>query len=126
MTEAISVDPRPRVESSDDGWWYVAGSRCGSCRRDVAYRWPRCPSCTGMLEPTWFSATGTVWSSTVVRIPVPGRTPPYSLAYVDLDDGPRVLAHVSGRPTDAPVPIGATVRLIAPSADGDLQVEVQR
>jgi uncharacterized OB-fold protein len=54
----------------------------------------------------------------VVRIPVPGRTPPYALAYVDLDDGPRVLAHA-----DDPVDIGARVRLAA-SRDGDVRVEV--
>lgn len=125
MTKVIGVDPRPRVESSDDGQWYVAGARCGLCRQAVAYRWPRCPACGGTLVPTLFGTTGTVWSSTVVRIPVPGRTPPYSLAYVDLDDGPRVLAHVLGGPTDDPVPIGITVHLISPSADGDLQVEVQ-
>jgi len=36
---------------------------------------------------------GTVFSATVVRVAVPGRTPPYALAYVDLDDGPRILSH---------------------------------
>jgi uncharacterized OB-fold protein len=56
----------------------------------------------------------------VVRVPVPGRTPPYALAYVDLDDGPRVLAHA-----DDAVPIGARVRL-AESAQGDVRIEVLR
>lgn len=37
-----------------------------------------------------------MFSSTVLRIPVPGRTPPFTLAYVDVDDGPRILAHVDG------------------------------
>ena len=65
-----------------------------------------------------FGPDGTVWSATVVRIPVPGRMPPYALAYVDLDDGPRVLAHA-----DDAVPIGARVRL-KESTDGDVRVEV--
>ncbi len=43
-----------------------------------------------------FGPKGTVFSSTVLRIPVPGRTPPFTLAYVDVDDGPRILAHVDG------------------------------
>lgn len=44
-----------------------------------------------------------MFSSTVLRIPVPGRTPPFTLAYVDVDDGPRILAHVDG-PDEALVP----------------------
>lgn len=61
-----------------------------------------------------------------MRIPVPGRTPPYALAYVDLDDGPRVLAHVvhaRGR-HDTPVPIGSRVRLLVSTEDDDVQAEV--
>lgn len=126
MSEATSVDPRPRVERSDDGYWYVAGVRCRSCGRAVAYRWPRCPVCAGPIDPAVFGTTGTVWSSTVVRIPVSDRNPPYALAYVDLAEGPRVLAHVTGEPTDTPVAVGSTARVIAPSADGDLRVEVRR
>lgn len=68
-----------------------------------------------------FGPEGTVWSSTVVRIPVPGRAPPYALVYVDLDDGPRVLAHHDG--ADA-APIGARVRLLEAAPDGDVRVEV--
>jgi uncharacterized OB-fold protein len=62
-----------------------------------------------------------VWSATVVRVPVPGRTPPYVLAYVDLDEGPRVLAHVAGTDATAP-PIGSTVHVCGVGADGDLEV----
>jgi uncharacterized OB-fold protein len=63
-----------------------------------------------------------VWSATVVRIPVPGRTPPFALAYVDLDDGPRVLAHVPG--AQAAPAVGARARLVAPTDSGDLAVEL--
>jgi uncharacterized OB-fold protein len=52
-----------------------------------------------------------------VRVPVPGRTPPYGLAYVDLDDGPRILAHAPGTPD-----VGARVRLAPKTPDGDLAV----
>ena len=57
-----------------------------------------------------------------MRIPVPGRTPPYTLAYVDIDDGPRVLAHLPAA-TDR-VAIGTTVTLSGPSESGDLTMEV--
>ena len=64
-----------------------------------------------------FGPGGTVWSSTVVRIPVAGREPPVALAYVDLDDGPRVLVHAPLAP-DAPA-VGSRVVLVAPTAAGD-------
>ncbi|MDN5749768.1 MAG: OB-fold domain-containing protein [Pseudonocardia sp.] len=123
----ITVDPRPQVERGPDGLRRVTGRRCRSCGEVAAYTWPRCPSCRDAVEQASFGPDGTVWSATVVRIPVPGRTPPYALAYVDLDDGPRVLAHVRA-PVDAATAtapaIGSRVRLAACSADGDIQVEV--
>ncbi|MBW0113785.1 Zn-ribbon domain-containing OB-fold protein [Pseudonocardia abyssalis] len=121
MTHPALADPRPVVQTGPDGLHRVAGRLCPACGGVAAFAWPRCPACRGEVGPAEFGPDGTVWSATVVRIPVPGRTPPYVLAYVDLDDGPRVLAHLTG---DAAPPIGARVRLTAPSADGDVRVEV--
>lgn len=98
----------------------VAGVRCQACAEPVAYAWPACPACGGPVVPAEFGPTGVVWSATVVRIPVAGRTPPYALAYVDLDDGPRLLAHVPG---DAAPAIGARVRLRTDAPGGDPQVQ---
>jgi uncharacterized OB-fold protein len=101
-------DPRPRIVVGASGGGLVEGRRCTSCGEPTAFAWPACPACGGPVEPARFGPEGTVWSATVVRIPTPGHTPPYGLAYVDLDDGPRVLAHSPG-----PVSIGARVRLTA-------------
>ncbi|MCY4271688.1 MAG: OB-fold domain-containing protein, partial [bacterium] len=60
---------------------------------------------------------GTVFSSTVLRIPVPERTPPFALAYVDVDDGPRILAHVDGA-GEGPAP-GSRVALSGWTELGD-------
>ena len=46
------------------------------------------------MASTTFGPEGTVFSSTVLHIPTEGRTGPTILAYVDLDNGPRLLAHV--------------------------------
>jgi len=130
VSQPTIADPRPVVQQGPDGLCRVAGQRCRSCGEVAAFAWPRCPACRGEVEPAAFGPDGTVWSSTVVRIPLPGRTPPYALAYVDLDDGPRVLAHVVAPPNgprgpvDAAPPIGGRVRLAAPSPDGDVAVEV--
>jgi uncharacterized OB-fold protein len=61
-----------------------------------------------------------------VRVPVPGRTPPYGLAYVDLDDGPRLLAHVHQPDDDgadtARLAPGTRVSLIGATDVGDVLV----
>ena len=58
-----------------------------------------------------------MFSSTVLRIPVPGRTPPLTLAYVDVDNGPRILAHVDG-PDETLAP-GSRVVLAGWNEHGD-------
>ncbi|SDG80136.1 Zn-ribbon domain-containing OB-fold protein [Pseudonocardia oroxyli] len=115
MGAVSSVDPRPVVVAGPAGDGLVEGRRCTACAEPSAFTWPACPTCGGPVEPARFGPGGTVWSATVVRIPVADRTPPYALAYVDLDDGPRVLAHSA-----APLPIGARVRLLAAA---ELKVE---
>ena len=126
MTSSPVPDPRPATQVAANGARLVAGRRCQSCGEATAFAWPRCPACAGELVPASFGPDGTVWSSTVVRIPVPGHSAPYALAYVDLDGGPRVLVHVvrDGRPRPDPAPLDGRVRLTEPSADGDLRVEV--
>ncbi|MCQ3810308.1 MAG: OB-fold domain-containing protein [Acidimicrobiia bacterium] len=69
------------------------------------------------MSPATFGPKGTVFSSTVLRIPVPGRTPPFTLAYVDVDDGPRILAHVAG--TDEVLVPGRRVALSGWNENGD-------
>ena len=119
MSVAVG-DPRPVVVDGATGA-QVAGVRCTACGYAVATARPRCPVCHGPVAPAAFGPGGTVWSSTVVRVPLPGRTPPYPLAYVDLDDGgPRVLVHTPG---DVPASIGGRIRLIEKNADGDLVAE---
>lgn len=90
----------------------VAGVRCVSCRRAIAPATPRCPACGADVTAERFAPTGVVWASTVIHIPVGERRPPYGLAYVDLDDGPRVLALQRDPSVLAP---GRRVRLEATS-----------
>jgi uncharacterized OB-fold protein len=49
------------------------------------------------LEWVEVAGTGTIYSVTTVRIPViEDLTPPYFLALVDLDEGPRLLTNIEG------------------------------
>lgn len=120
------TDPRPKVVPYDGGA-AVLGVRCSDCGYPVAFERPACPACRGPVAEQRFGPGGTVFASTVVRIPVGDRTPPYALAYVDLDDGPRVLAAcppVPGSETTA-VPVGSRVRLVGVCEHGDPVVAVQ-
>lgn len=111
-------DPRPPVEAEGEAVRLVA-SRCGGCGYVVAGECPACPLCGARTAPARSGPRGSVWASTVVRIPVPSRQPPYGLAYVDLDDGPRILAHTAG---DVALPVGSTVQLGPLTPAGDLTV----
>lgn len=120
----MAIDPRPRTTPHDNGA-RVTGVRCTACAYPAAFARVRCPRCGSEVTPAMFGPGGVVWASTVVRVPVPGRTPPYGLAYVDLDDGPRVLAHVlADDDVHTPAPVGARVRLVDRTRDDDLQVEL--
>jgi uncharacterized protein len=100
----------------------VQGSRCTACRHPMAQQGlPWCPICYRPVEPATFANTGAVWSSTVIAIPVGQWKPPFALAYVDLDDGPRVLVHLHH---PAVVPIGTRVR-ITTAEHGDLLAAVE-
>lgn len=119
-TAVTQPDPRPALVHGPDGF-RLSGTRCTVCHypagRIVA---PWCARCQGEVHPATFGPSGTVWSSTVLRVPLPGRTPPYVLAYVDVNDGPRVLAHVAG--AHERLRVGTTVHFCGTSEDGDVLV----
>lgn len=54
------------------------------------------------------------------RVRLQDRTPPWTLVWVDLENGPRILAHVDG--ASERIPIGTAVELVGTSEYGDLLV----
>ena len=91
----------------------IIGARCERCGYAVAPPTARCPACGGLMtDGVRHSSSGRVWSSTVIHIPVGRRVPPVGYAYVDLDDGPRVLSLSTGA---LPLEVGSPVQL---SQDG--------
>jgi uncharacterized OB-fold protein len=107
------IDPRPVVEHER-----VVGARCDACGHPHAVRVRRCTRCGGALSEASFGPEGVVWSTTTLHVAGPGRDAPYTLAYVDLDDGPRVLAHVDG----GAIAVGARVSLSGRTDHGDPRV----
>lgn len=113
MGGAFVADPRP-VARGDR----VRGARCTACGYPTAPAAPWCPACQHREQrEAEFGPGGVVWSSTLVHIPVGRWRPPYALAYVDLDDGPRVLVHLD-RPEV--LQAGSRVRIIGADEGGDL------
>jgi len=114
-------DPRPSVVDGAQGA-ALSGWRCASCAYPLALLAPWCPRCRGALEATVFARSGAVWSSTMLTIAFQGRTPPIVLAYVDIDEGPRILAHVSEAAER--LKVGRRVQVAGVSEDGDVLVAV--
>jgi uncharacterized OB-fold protein len=112
-------DPRPRVVLHL-GEYCLEGVRCRRGHPLLA-RFHRCPRCGAEVGPERFGPDGTVWSFTVMHVASsPDEPVPYALAYLDLEDGPRLLVRIEGaRPR-----VGDRARLIAPSPAGDARAEV--
>jgi uncharacterized OB-fold protein len=81
---------------------------CAGCGAHQWYPRPFCIRCGGAVS--WIAARGTgrVYSRTIIRVPVvPTLTPPYLVALVELDEGPRMLTNL----TSDQVAIGDRVRV---------------
>ncbi len=109
--------PRPPVNDETAPFWAALGEGrlslpvCDACGHHVWYPRSWCPVC-GHGSVTWtdLSGVGTVYARTIVRkAPGPwGDAAPFVIAYVELSEGPRVLANVLTDEPDA-VTVGAPV-----------------
>jgi len=95
--------PVPEVTSETAEFWAATAEetlllpRCEHCDTVIWYPRAFCPACAS-FDVTWFPASGrgTVYSFTIVRRPAPpyDRSGPFVVAYVELEEGPRVLTNV--------------------------------
>ncbi|NYE35829.1 hypothetical protein F4692_000933 [Nocardioides cavernae] len=113
------ADPRTRA-TSDGTAVTITGWRCTACHYPMTQQVTACMECRGEVEETTFATEGEVWASTCLRVRVPGHQPPFAVAYVVLDGGPRVLVHTGG---DQPLAPGTRARVVAVSETGDLVAE---
>lgn len=118
--------PRPAPTRAPDIAPYWEGTargelvlpRCRACAHLIWYPRSICPACSSR-DIAWerLSGLGTVYSMTTVRR-APGEFSaalPYVLAYVELDEGPRVLTNIL---IDGEAPaIGARVRAVFEAVD---------
>jgi uncharacterized OB-fold protein len=71
--------------------------RCRACGHHQFYPRPYCLACQGEVDWVEVKGSGTIYSLTTVRVPVqPELPPPYFVAIVELDEGPRLLTNIQG------------------------------
>jgi uncharacterized OB-fold protein len=114
MAELDVSKPLPAITSEAKPFWDAAAQqklmiqRCQDCNAWVWTPRPSCHEC-GSEKLTWtqMSGKGEVYSFTVIR-QVVGRAAsqafepdiPYVIAWVDLDEGPRMITNVIGCPVE--------------------------
>ncbi len=115
--------PLPRADEPDTRAFWAATKdkefryqQCRDCDQIVFYPRRHCTGCTsGNLEWKVASGKGTVYTYSVVRQsyhPFFRNLVPYAVAWVDLEEGPRVLTNIVGvKDPLADVSIGQAVQL---------------
>jgi hypothetical protein len=73
--------------------------RCDACSHSYFPPRPFCPKCASR-KVSWYKASGraSLYSYVIHHRPVPGFTPPYSIAVVELAEGPRMMTNIVGCP----------------------------
>lgn len=99
--------PLPRTDEYDTREFWAATKdkkltyqQCKDCNTVVFYPRRHCTGCTsGELEWKQASGKGTVYTYSVVRQsyhPYFRNKIPYAIAWIDLDEGPRLLSNIVG------------------------------
>ncbi len=122
--------PLPNLAELDTGAFWAGTKdhqlryqRCASCDHVVFHPRAHCTNCTS-TDLAWHTAagTGTVYTFSVVRQsyhPYFRNHSPYIVAWIDLDEGPRILSNVVG--VEDPVnglQVGARVQVQWEDHDG--------
>ena len=99
MAEPQRARPKPTPETQHFWDGTQAGElrlqRCDACANVYFPPRPFCPKCASRQVSVFkASGKGKLYSYVIHHRPVPGFTPPYSIAVVELDEGPRMMTNV--------------------------------
>lgn len=73
--------------------------QCENCSHTYFPPRPFCPACSGrQVKVVQASGRGKLYSYVIGQRPAPGFEPPYSIAVVELEEGPRMMSNVVGCP----------------------------
>ena len=133
MAEPQRARPKPTPETRHFWEGTRAGElrlqRCDACANVYFPPRPFCPKCASR-KVSVFKATGKgkLYSYVINHRPAaPGFTPPYSIAVVELDEGPRIVTAVRGiAPADLRLNLPVEVRIARASETVGLHYFVPR
>jgi uncharacterized OB-fold protein len=99
MAEPTRARPKPTPETQHFWDGTQAGElrlqRCDACANVYFPPRPFCPSCASRKVSIFrASGKGKLYSYVIHHRPVPGFTPPYAIAVVELDEGPRMMSNI--------------------------------
>src|ERR1700722_15310609 len=103
MAESERARPTPTPETKHFWDGAQAGElrlqRCEECAKVYFPPRPFCPSCASRKVAV-FAASGraTLYSYVIHHRAAPGFTPPYAIAVVELEEGPRMMTNIIGYP----------------------------
>ena len=101
MAEPGRIIPKPTPESEH----YWEGARqgelrlqaCNSCSETYFPPRPFCPKCGSRdVKVVKASGKGRLYSYIINNLPSPGFTPPFTVAIVELEEGPRLMTNLLG------------------------------
>lgn len=103
MAEGIRPLPVPTPETKHFWDGTKAGElllqRCDACRHTYFPPRPFCPKCASRkVSVAKASGKAKLHSYVIHHRPAPGFTPPYAIAVVELDEGPRLMTNIVGCP----------------------------
>ncbi len=99
MTEPGRARPKPTPETRHfwDGTRVgeLRLQRCDACAKAYFPPRPFCPTCASRKVSVFAaSGRGVLYSYVIHHRSVPGFTPPYAIAVVQLDEGPRLMTNI--------------------------------
>lgn len=99
MPEGQRARPQPTPETMHFWEGTRAGElrlqRCNTCSKVYFPPRPFCPGCASRDVGVFrASGKGRLYSYVIHHRPVPGFTPPYAIAVVELDEGPRMMTNI--------------------------------
>lgn len=112
--------PLPGVTPETKSFWDGARNgelrlqRCADCRHNYFPPRPFCPKCSSKnIVEFAASGKGSIYSFIISHRPAPGFEAPYSIAVVELDEGPRMMTNIVGCPqTPEAISLDARVEII--------------
>ncbi len=127
--QKVARKPLPRVDEESKGFWEACRrhelyiQRCRACGRRRHYPRALCPFCLSS-DTEWMRCTGrgTVYTFTVThQNQAPGfrESVPYVMAYVELEEGVRLLTNIVDCPVET-VRIGMPVEVVFEDVGDDL------